>query len=288
MVTISKQYKIQIKKVFREHQNSIIKKIRCLKSSDPKQYWKLLFENGNKTPQNNVTLNDFKEHFSNLNTDETSEELTFNLTSHANDDTILNSSFSVDEVEKSIHKLKGNKCPDPDNILNELLKYSPQIILELYTDTFNVILKCGVVPQQWCIGYIRPLYKNKGDPNDPNNYRGITITSCLGKLFITLINSRFGKFIEDMELIGPEQAGFYACFIDYKKVFYSIQRPQLWMKLCNLEIQGQLFNVIYDTYKKVKSCVSYGGQCSDFFPCEMGVRQGITFHLYYSTFFFQT
>ena len=27
-------------------------------------------------------------------------------------------------------------------------------------------------------------------------------------------------------------------------------------------------------YTKVKSCVSYGGQCSDFFPCEMGVRQG--------------
>ena len=26
--------------------------------------------------------------------------------------------------------------------------------------------------------------------------------------------------------------------------------------------------------KKVRSCVSYGGQCSDFFPCEMGVRLG--------------
>ena len=180
----------------------------------------------------------------------------------------------------------------PRQQLNEFLKYSPQNILELYTDIFNVILKCGVVPQQWCIGYIRPLYKNKGDPNDQNNYRGITITSCLGKLFTTLINSRLGTFVEDMELIGPEQAGFrsgystvdhifvlnslidiylfrkkrlYACFIDYKKAFDSIQRQQLWMKLCNLEIQGKLFNVIYDMYKKVESCVSYGGQCSDFF-----------------------
>ena len=295
MVTACKQYKIQIKKAFREHQNSIIKKIRCLKSSDPKQYWKLLFEKEDKTRQNNVALNDFKEHFSNLNTDETSEEVTFNLTSHDNDDTILNSPFSVDEVKKCIHKLKSNKCPGPDNIINEFLKYSPQNILELYTDIFNVILKCGVVPHQWCIGYIRPLYKNKGDPNDPNYYRGITITSCLGELFTTLINSRLGKFVEDMELIGPEQAGsrsgystvdhifvlnslidfylfckkrLYACFIDYRKAFDSIQGQQLWMKLCNLEIQGQLFDVIYDMYKKVKSCVSYGGQCSVFFPCE--------------------
>ena len=85
-----------------------------------------------------------------------------------------------------------------------------------------------------------------------------------------------------MELIGPEQAGFrsgyltvdyifvlnsltdfylfrkkglYACFIDYKKVFDSIQRQQLWMKLYNLVTQGKLFNVIYDMYKKKLSRV---------------------------------
>ena len=162
---------------------------------------------------NNVTLN---KHFSNLNTDETSEEVTFNLTRHANDDTILNSSFSVDGVKKCIHKLKSRKCPGPDNILNKFLKYSPKNILELYT---YVILKCGVVPQQWCIGYIRPLYKNKGDPNDPNNYRGITITSCLGKLFTTLINSRLGKFVEDMETIGPEQAGFRSGYSTVDHIF---------------------------------------------------------------------
>ena len=157
-----------------------------------------------------------------MNTDETSEEVIFNLTSHDNDDTILNSSFSVDDGKKCIHKLKSNKCPGPDNILNEFLKYSPQHILELYTDIFNVILKCGVVPQQWCIGYIRPLYKNKCDPNDPNNYRGITITSCLGKLFTTL-NSRLGKFVEDMELIGPEQAGFRSGYSTVDHIFVCVK-----------------------------------------------------------------
>ena len=156
---------------------------------------------------------------SQMKTDETSEEVIFNLASHDNDDTILNSSFSVDEVKKCIHKLKSNKCPGPDNILNEFLKYSPQNILELYTDIFNAILKCGVVPQQWGIGYIRPLYKNKGDPNDPNNYRGITITSCLGKLFTALINSRLGKFVEDIELIGPEQAGFRSGYSTVDHIF---------------------------------------------------------------------
>ena len=54
MVTASKQYKIQIKKPFRVHQNLIIKTIRCLKSSDPKQCWELLFENVNKIIQNTL------------------------------------------------------------------------------------------------------------------------------------------------------------------------------------------------------------------------------------------
>ena len=43
-------------------------------------------------------MNDLEDNFSNLRTGETSEEVTFNLTSHAIDDNILNSYFSVDEV----------------------------------------------------------------------------------------------------------------------------------------------------------------------------------------------
>jgi hypothetical protein len=33
------------------------------------------------------------------------------------------------------------------------------------------------------------IYKS-GDPNDCNNYRGISVTSCLGKLFTSLLQKR--------------------------------------------------------------------------------------------------
>jgi hypothetical protein len=43
-----------------------------------------------------------------------------------------------------------------------------------------VILQCGKFPSVWNHSLISSIYKS-GDPNDCNNYRGISVTSCLGK-----------------------------------------------------------------------------------------------------------
>ena len=98
------------------------------------------------------------------------------------------------------------------------------------------------------------MYKNKGSKADPDNYRGITILSCLGKLFTGTINYRLEQFLNDAGTIGPEQAGFrkgystidhvfvlhnlinmylhkgkrlYGCFVDYRKAFDSVDRVEL-------------------------------------------------------------
>jgi hypothetical protein len=41
--------------------------------------------------------------------------------------------------------------------------------------------------QSWAVGYISPIYKGNGDVQDPDNYRGITILSCFGKLFTAVL-----------------------------------------------------------------------------------------------------
>ena len=52
----------------------------------------------------------------------------------------------------------------------------------------------------WCQSVIRPIYKNKGDIDDPNNYRGISLLSCFGKLFTSYLNRRLTIFIEKKTL----------------------------------------------------------------------------------------
>ena len=52
------------------------------------------------------------------------------------------------------------------------------------------------------------LFINLGDPNDCNNYRGISVTSCLGKLFTSLLQKRLGDILESKKLISFNQGGF--------------------------------------------------------------------------------
>ena len=69
-------------------------------------------------------------------------------------------------------------------------------MMPLYVAFFSLIFDTGVLPDSWLEGVIRPIYKNKDDSNSPENYRPITILSCLGKLFISILYSRLNDFID--------------------------------------------------------------------------------------------
>ncbi len=83
-----------------------------------------------------------------------------------------------------------------DNIINEYIKCTEDLLCPLYVKIFNKILDTGVFPSEWSIGVIIPLYKNKGDPTDTNNYRGITLLSCMGKLFTSILNDHLNQYSE--------------------------------------------------------------------------------------------
>ena len=78
--------------------------------------------------------------------------------------------------------MKNNKASGIELIVNESLKNSSDSLIKLITNLFSVILDTGIIPTEWTIiGIIRPIYKEKGSSiNDPDNYRGITLLSCIG------------------------------------------------------------------------------------------------------------
>ena len=104
-------------------------------------------------------------------------------------------------------------------------------------------------------GIIRPVYKNKGKIDDPDNCRAITLISCLGKLYTSIINNRLTCLSNEFESISKNQSGFgkgfsitdnifimhalvyiyfslgeklYCTFADFRKVFDTVGRTGLW------------------------------------------------------------
>ena len=140
----------------------------------------------------NITLDITQNHFSELNKNSKNPtEILINFQNIGLNDTI-NVAFTFEEINKHIKSLKNNKSPGIDNILNEFIKHCPNELISVIVKLFNVILDSGIIPSDWTIGLIKPLYKNKGDINDINNFSGITLLSCLWKLF-TLVTYLLDK-----------------------------------------------------------------------------------------------
>ena len=102
----------------------------------------------------------------------------------------LNSDISITEVESSVKQLRDGKSPGLDGISNELIKNASVVIVPLLCQLFNKILQSGNFPISWGSALIVPLYKKKGSVNDPSNYRGIALLSCVSKVFTKILNNR--------------------------------------------------------------------------------------------------
>lgn len=88
-----------------------------------------------------------------------------------------------------------------------MLKHSQFYLFPCIHKLFNNCFTYGIYPQAWSDGSVSPIFKSD-DPNNPANYRDITITSTLGKLFSSILNSRLEKFLKKHNLIHASQIGF--------------------------------------------------------------------------------
>ena len=298
--TVSKNYKRTISKSIKSYDNARINKLRDLRSSNPKEYWKIL-NSSDRRQRSEACLDDLYSFFKSINEENPYDDSEFNTDSDQTDNEIINQPISENEILKAISKICNNKSSGLDDIKNEHIKTTSHIMLPVYKKLFNIIFSKGLIPESWSYGTIKPIFKGKGDPKLAENYRPITILSCFGKLFTQIINDRLKEFSENFNLIEDCQAGFrrnfstadnlfiinslvdiakasknklYCCFVDFKQAFDRVWRKGLWEKLLQYNINGKCYTIIRNMYRNIKSNVAINNESSIFFQCLNGVRQG--------------
>ena len=191
--------------------------------------------------------------------------------------------------------MKCGKSADESSISAEHLHYAPLNFLIRLTRLFNLMLKHSFVPREFWSGFMIPILKDlHGNHSDTSNYRGITISPILSKLFEHILKIVFG----DALLTSNYQFGFkkrsstthalhclhettnyyiahgsrvFCSFLDASKAFDRLVHSGLFIKLMERNVPLPFLNIIMSWYDGLQCRVKWGECFSQWFCITPGV-----------------
>ena len=213
--------------------------------------------------------NNFNDTF--INTKEKFEDENSNIiNSNSQMDLPINQPFTFDELQSAIQH-KREISPGPDNISYSFIKHLTTQSLLIMLSIFNLIWENGQIPPQWRHSIVIPIPKPNKSPYDTTSYRPISLTSCVCKIFETLVNNRLKWFLEYNKLLHVKQSGFrnyhsttdhilslsdsikkalanrytlISVFLDITKAYDLVWPKALLYKIYNIGIRGKMFHFI--------------------------------------------
>ena len=207
--------------------------------------------------------------------------------------------ISSDDVTEAIRGLNSNKSADLQGITAEHIKYGGTALANRLTHLINAILSTGKIPNSLKLGIVTPILKKSKDCTLPGNYRGITVTSTLGKLLECVIHKVITPILDSIQ--NPLQRGFTKnvspvnaallveesineakdkkgpialATLDAEKAFDVVWHSGLLRKLLHMGIPASSLNVIQQLQTNAASMVRWMGSVSKTFKVSQGIRQG--------------
>ena len=300
------QYQNNSKKIW-----GIINDITCRKNRDRKTILSLKLENGSTTDDPKTIANILNEFFVNIGTD-MSKKLSPALVSHEHylkkfkSRSQRNSFFLAPtcpaEVAKIINSFSPNKAAGPDGISAKFLKLGAPALCHILSRLVNGCYEAGIFPDPLKLARVTPIFKD-GSPDDPSNYRPISIISVLSKLVEKLTYNRLYKFIESNSILCNNQFGFCSrhstthaitniyerilenvdqdkhtatIYLDLSKAFDSVNHDILLNKLKYYGIRGVALDFFKSYLSNRKQYTIVNDELSHTLAILCGVPQGST------------
>ena len=210
-------------------------------------------------------------------------------------------SISEEVVLRRLQHLPVFKATGDKMITNRVLRETAPFIAPSLTFIFNLSLRTSIFPEHWKTAIVCPLYKQRGDPSQPTNYRPVSLLHAAGKIMDALQSEALCRYLTKNSLISAHQFGFLperstttqlvylvdqwlkamdnrqgvmAVFMDFMKAFDRVWHDGLIYKLAVLGVESQslawLKNYLSGRFIRVR----VGSTLSEPYPIFTGVPQG--------------
>ena len=211
--------------------------------------------------------------------------------------------ISDGEVKFVMQALNTRKAYGHDKIPNCALKVlsgSPQFA-SLCSNLFNSCLRLSYFPKSWKIAKIMPIPKGKPNCRSPDDFRPISLLSCLGKCFEKIILAKLNDFEFDNNIFIKQQCGFRPqhstihqvlritenisfgfnnnkstgmVMLDLRRAFDSVWHDGLLHKLIQHNYPNHLIKLLQSFLHDRTAFVVCQSACSITFKVTSGVPQG--------------
>lgn len=213
---------------------------------------------------------------------------------------VISQKLKTDALEDVFKTLDWNGHTGIDLIRMSDIKCINSNITPIITHLINTCISTSLYPDKLKIGTIRPIFK-KGSHSDTNNYRPVTILSCIDKIIERYFGDQINSFLRKNMIINDKQYGFQqkrstsellhkftnevnchlndrkhvlAVFIDFSKAFDTLDHKTLYTKLEQNGIQGPLLQWLKDYHTNRFTTVKIADRYSQMIPTEEGTAQG--------------
>lgn len=184
-------------------------------NNDPRRFWSFISDrsdfgglprtmnyNGNKYDESRDIANAFAQYFASVYMDPSCKD-----TSKKSQNLGIFNFKEIDDsdVINSIKKLKPKKSTGPDCIPSYIYKGCMNSLVKPLVHIFNLAIQQNQFPDSFKKSIISPIHKS-GCKKDIENYRPISLSNCLSKIFEIILHQDLYSYVN--KIITPYQHGF--------------------------------------------------------------------------------